>query len=103
MTSTDGVSIGEPRSRQDQTDLNERVTGEWTEREVAVQSVCSVIVPALAVRGCRRSKSDGCKLWTVGMMNCWKEAVAMGLQLQCFMLLLLRSDSDGGAESGEVL
>ena len=36
------------------------------------------------------------------MMNCWKEAVATGLELQCFMLLLLYSDPDGGAESGEV-
>ena len=36
------------------------------------------------------------------MMNCWKEAVAMELQLQCFMLLVLRSDPDGGAESGNV-
>ena len=35
-------------------------------------------------------------------MNCWKEAVVAGLQLQCFMLLLLRSDSDSGAESGRV-
>ena len=36
------------------------------------------------------------------MMNCWKEAVATGLQLQYFTFLLLHSDSDGGAESGRV-
>ena len=29
-----------------QTDLDERVTGEWNEQEVAVQSVSSLIVPA---------------------------------------------------------
>ena len=38
-TSADGVSIGEPRSERVQTDLDERVTGEWNEQEVAVQSV----------------------------------------------------------------
>ena len=47
-------------------------------------------------------KSGWCRLWTVGTMNCWMEAVATELQLQYFMLLLLRSDPDGGAESGEV-
>ena len=36
------------------------------------------------------------------MMNCWKEAVATELQLQYFMLLMLRSDPDSGAESGKV-
>ena len=51
-TSADGVSIGEPRSERVQTDLDERVTGEWNEQEVAVQSVGSLIVPAQAVRGC---------------------------------------------------
>ena len=40
-TSADGVSIGEPRSERVQTDLDERVTGEWNEQEVAVQSVGS--------------------------------------------------------------
>ena len=45
-TSADGVSIGEPRSERVQTDLDERVTGEWNEQEVAVQSVSSLIVPA---------------------------------------------------------
>ena len=45
-TSTDGVSIGELRSKQVQTDLNGRVTGEWNKQEVAVQSVSSLIVPA---------------------------------------------------------
>ena len=34
--STDGVSIGEPQSERVQTDLDERVTGEWNEQEVAV-------------------------------------------------------------------
>ena len=38
-TSADGVSIGEPRSERVQTDLDEKVTGEWNEQEVAVQSV----------------------------------------------------------------
>ena len=33
-TSADGVSIGEPRSERVQTDLDERVTGEWNEQEV---------------------------------------------------------------------
>ena len=33
-TSADGMSIGEPRSEQVQADLDERVTGEWSEREV---------------------------------------------------------------------
>ena len=42
----DGVSIGKPRSEWVQTDLNERVTGEWNEQEVAVQSLGSLIVPA---------------------------------------------------------
>ena len=46
LTSADGVSIGEPRSERVQADLDERVTGEWSEQEVAVQSVGSVIVPA---------------------------------------------------------
>ena len=45
-TSADGASIGEPRSERVQTDLDERVTGEWNEQEVAVQSVGSLIVPA---------------------------------------------------------
>ena len=45
-TSADGVSIGEPWSERFQTDLDERVTGEWSEREVAVQSVGSLVVPA---------------------------------------------------------
>ena len=45
-TSADGVSIGEPRSERVQTDLDEKVTGEWNEQEVAVQSVSSLIVPA---------------------------------------------------------
>ena len=45
-TSADGVSIGEPRSERAKTDLDERVTGEWNEQEVAVQSVGSSIVPA---------------------------------------------------------
>ena len=45
-TSADGVGIGEPRSKWDQTDLDERVTGEWSKQEVAVQSVGSVIMPA---------------------------------------------------------
>ena len=45
-TSADGVSIGEPRSERVQTDLDERVTGEWNEQEVAVQSVSSLIVHA---------------------------------------------------------
>ena len=31
-----------------------------------------------------------------------KEAVATEFQLQCFMLLMLRSDPNGGAESGKV-
>ena len=44
--STDGVSIGELWSEWVQTDLDERVTGEWNEQEVAVQSVSSLIVPA---------------------------------------------------------
>ena len=44
--SADGVSIGKLQSEQVQTDLNERVTGEWNEQEVAVQSVSSLIVPA---------------------------------------------------------
>ena len=39
MMSADGVRIGEPRSERVQTDLDERVTGEWSEREVAVQSI----------------------------------------------------------------
>jgi hypothetical protein len=43
--SADGVSIGEPWSEQVQTDLDEKVTGEWNEQEVAVQSVSSLIVP----------------------------------------------------------
>ena len=47
-TSADGASIGEPRSERVQTDLDERVTGEWSEQEVAVQSVGSLIVPAYA-------------------------------------------------------
>ena len=34
--SADGVSIGEPWSERVQADLNERVTGEWSKREVAV-------------------------------------------------------------------
>ena len=42
MMRADGVSIGEPRSKQVQTDLNERVTGEWSKQEVAVQSVVSL-------------------------------------------------------------
>ena len=46
MTSANGVSIGELWSKQVQTDLNERVTGEWNKQEVAVQSVSSLIVPA---------------------------------------------------------
>ena len=45
-TSADGVSIGEPRGERVQTDLDERATGEWSEREVAVQPVGSLIVPA---------------------------------------------------------
>ena len=45
-TSADGVSIGEPRSERVQIDLDEKVTGEWNEQEVAVQSVSSLIVPA---------------------------------------------------------
>ena len=45
-TSANGVSIGELRSERVQADLDERVTGEQSEREVAVQSVGSVIVPA---------------------------------------------------------
>ena len=45
-TSADGVSIGEPRSERVQTDLDGRVTGEWNEQEVTVQSVGSLIVPA---------------------------------------------------------
>ena len=45
-TSADGVRIGEPRSKRDQTALNGRVNGEWSEREVAVQWVGLVIVPA---------------------------------------------------------
>ena len=53
--SADGLSIGEPRSERGQTDLDERVTGEWGKREIAVQPVGSVIVPARAVRGRRRS------------------------------------------------
>ena len=44
-TSANGVSIGEPQSEQVQTDLNERVTGEWNEQEVDVQSVSSLIMP----------------------------------------------------------
>ena len=42
----DGVSIGEPQSERVQTDLDERITGEWSEWEVAVRSVGSLIVPA---------------------------------------------------------
>jgi hypothetical protein len=57
-TSGDGVSIGEPRNKRVQTDLDERVTGEWSEQEVAVQSVGSSIVPAQAVRGCTRSIAE---------------------------------------------
>ena len=38
-TSANGVSIGEPRSERVQTDLDEKVTGEWNEQEVAVPSV----------------------------------------------------------------
>ena len=45
-TSADGVSIGELWSERVQTVLDERVTGEWNEQEVAVQSVGSLIVPA---------------------------------------------------------
>ena len=45
-TSTDGVSIGEPQSEQVQTELDERVTGEWNKQEVAVQSIGSSIMPA---------------------------------------------------------
>ena len=45
-TSADGVSIGEPQSERVQTNLGERVTGKWSEREVAVQPVGSLIVPA---------------------------------------------------------
>ena len=33
-TSTDGVSIGEPRSERVQTDFDKKVTGEWNEQEV---------------------------------------------------------------------
>ena len=40
-----GVSAGELQSERVQTDLNETVTGEWSEQEVAVQSVGSLIVP----------------------------------------------------------
>ena len=57
-TSADGVSIGEPRSERVQTDLDEKVTGEWNEQEVAVQSVSSLIVPAYAVRGCTGSIAE---------------------------------------------
>ena len=39
------ISIGEPRSERVQTDLDEKVTGEWNEQEVAVQSLGSLIVP----------------------------------------------------------
>ena len=46
MMSADGVSISEPQSEWVQTDLNERVTAEWNEQEVAVQSVSSSIMPA---------------------------------------------------------
>ena len=45
-TSTDGVSIGEPQSERVQTDLKKRVTGEWSDQEVTVQSVGLLIVPA---------------------------------------------------------
>ena len=45
-TSADGASIGELQSEQVQTDLDERVTGEWNEQEVTVQSVSSSIMPA---------------------------------------------------------
>jgi hypothetical protein len=45
-TSTDGVSIGEPQSERVQIDLDERVTGKWSEQEVAIHSVGSLIVPA---------------------------------------------------------
>ena len=45
MTSTDGVSIGKLQSEWVQTDLDEKVTGEWNKQEVAVQSVSSLIVP----------------------------------------------------------
>ena len=44
--SADGASIGELWSEWVQTDLDERVTGEWSEQEVAVQSVGSLIMPA---------------------------------------------------------
>ena len=43
--SADGVSIGELQSEHVQTDLNERVTGEWNEQEVTVQLVSLLIVP----------------------------------------------------------
>ena len=46
MMSTNGVSIGEPQSKQVQTDLDEKVTGEWNEQEVTVQSVSLLIMPA---------------------------------------------------------
>ena len=44
--SADGISIGEPQSEHVQTELDERVTGEWNKQEVAVQSVSSSIMPA---------------------------------------------------------
>ena len=41
----------------------------------------------------------GACVWTVGMVNCWEEAVAMGLQLAVFHALEAANDPDGGAES----
>ena len=59
-TSADGVSIGEPRSERVQTDLDKRVTGEWNEQEVAVQSVSiekfSVVVELLRLKVCHERK-----------------------------------------------
>ena len=43
--SADGVSIGELWSKWVQTDLNERVTGEWNKQDFTVQSVSSLIMP----------------------------------------------------------
>ena len=45
MMSANGVSIGEPQSERVQTELDERVTGEWSEQEVTFQSVSLLIVP----------------------------------------------------------
>ena len=75
-TSADGVSIGEPRSEQVQTDLDGRVTSEWSERGLLYSwSVHWLCLPELWEAAEARSIAEG---RLVQVVDRWHEELLEG-------------------------